>query len=316
MSWVKRNLYFLIGAGVALALLGVAGFYLYTKWKLNNDKGELLEKDYAEWKHIVGLEPNPGNDKVDNIKLADEQTATVRAQIANVHKHFVPTTAVPDKPQVSKDEFATALRTTIDRLQKDASSAGVTLPRSYWFSFEAQHSLTVFAKDSLGPLSVQLGEVKSICDILFRSKINTLEALRRERVSSDDNQGPLTDYLDTSLTSVTNELAVLTPYEMTFRCFGAELSGVLTGFATAPNGFIVKTLNVEPVGTGVATTDATAAPTGYMPGYGAAAPGGYPPGAYPPGAVPPGSAAATAGRSGTPPALDEHPLKVTMVLTV
>src|SRR5262245_54667733 len=138
MSWAKRNLYFLIGGGIALALLGVAGFYTYTKWKLNSDKGELLEKDYADWNRIVGLPDNPGNEKVDNIKLAGEHRELVQKQIGAVRKHFGPIPPVPDKPQVSKDEFATGLRTTIDRLQRDASSAGVTLPRAYWFSFEAQ----------------------------------------------------------------------------------------------------------------------------------------------------------------------------------
>ena len=37
MAWIKRNLYFLIGGGVALALLGAAIFYLYTQNQKNNE---------------------------------------------------------------------------------------------------------------------------------------------------------------------------------------------------------------------------------------------------------------------------------------
>ena len=37
MDWIKRNLYFLIGSLVALALMGLAGWYLYSKWQLNNE---------------------------------------------------------------------------------------------------------------------------------------------------------------------------------------------------------------------------------------------------------------------------------------
>ena len=42
MAWVKRNLFLLIGGLVALALLGLAGFYLYQRieedpWISQND---------------------------------------------------------------------------------------------------------------------------------------------------------------------------------------------------------------------------------------------------------------------------------------
>ena len=75
---------------------------------------------------------------------------------------------------------------------------------------------------------MQLGEVKGICEVLFEAKVNSLDNLRRERVSADDSKGPQTDYLGEK--SVTNELAVLTPYEVTFRCFSSELAAVLAGF--------------------------------------------------------------------------------------
>jgi hypothetical protein len=44
---------------------------------------------------------------------------------------------------------------------------------------------------------------------------------------------------------VTNELAISSPYEVTFRCFTPELAAVLTGFANSPYGIIVKGMNVE-----------------------------------------------------------------------
>ena len=77
---------------------------------------------------------------------------------------------------------------------------------------------------------MQLAEVKAICTVLFQAKINSLDNIRRERVSEDDLKGPQTDYLPEK--SVTNELAVLSPYEVTFRCFSSELAAVLAGFAS------------------------------------------------------------------------------------
>jgi hypothetical protein len=91
---------------------------------------------------------------------------------------------------------------------------------------------------------VQLGEVKAVCEVLFRAKVNSLDNLRRERVSPDDNQGPQSDYHDQK--SVTNELGVLATYEVSFHCFTPELAAVLTGFSSSPFGFVVRSMNVEP----------------------------------------------------------------------
>ena len=111
---------------------------------------------------------------------------------------------------------------------------------------------------SLEPLSVQLGEVKAICDVLFQAKINSLDNIRRERVSDDDLKGPQTDYL--SEKSVTNELAVLSPYEVSFRCFSSELAAVLAGFASSPCGLMVKTINVESAPAAAPTSEEPGAP--------------------------------------------------------
>src|SRR5207245_362595 len=95
---------------------------------------------------------------------------------------------------------------------------------------------------ALNPLSAQLGEVKAICDVLFQAKVNTLDYIHRERITPEDSSGA-TDYLNQK--SVTNELAVLTPYEVKFRCFTPELGAALSGFAASPYGLLVKTINVE-----------------------------------------------------------------------
>jgi hypothetical protein len=78
------------------------------------------------------------------------------------------------------------------------------------------------------------------------AKINALDAIRRERVpgSPDDLSGPATDYVDRQ--STTNEFAVISPYEITFRCFTPELAGVLAGFAQSRYGLVVKAINAEP----------------------------------------------------------------------
>ena len=71
MDWIKRNLYFLIGGLVALVLMGLAGYYLYSEWQVNNEIYTKLEEQYAELKRLNEQQkPHPGSDKVNNIDFS------------------------------------------------------------------------------------------------------------------------------------------------------------------------------------------------------------------------------------------------------
>ena len=171
MDWIKRNLYFLIGSLVALALMGLAGWYLYSKWQLNNEILGKLDEQYAELKRLNGQNPHPGSDQVDNIKAAKEQQKELRAYIQKAREYFqrCPPIPVPESGKLTSQEFSSALSRTIDQMQRDAAKASVALPpkdssgQTYSFSFAAQRERLAYAPGSLEPLSVQLAEVKAIC---------------------------------------------------------------------------------------------------------------------------------------------------------
>ena len=331
MAWIKRNLYFVIGSAVAVVLMGLAGFYLYSKWDLNNRILADLDGLYGELNNLNQQNPHPGSVKVDNVKAAKEQRQQLTEYTRKARGLLQRIAPIPDNPKLSDREFSPTLSRTIAQLQRDATNASVSLPPKYAFSFQTELSQFNFTAGSLQPLAVQLGEVKAICDVLFRAKINWLDSLRRELVSTNDAAGAQTDYL--AQQSVTNDLAVLTPYEVSFRCFSSELASVLAGFATSPYGIMVQSINVEQA-TAV-TLDASApnfpaqpmaapqAPPIELPPSMAARygrPGQRPtPGAAPALAAPPGgmpAAATSAGRGGLPTVLDEKLLKVTLTLQV
>ncbi len=342
MDWIKRNLYFLIGSLVALALMGLAGYYLYSKWGLNNEKLAQLDEQYGKLKHLYDQNPHPGNDKIDNIKAAKEQQQELRAYMQKAREYFKPCPPIPtaEPGKLTSQEFSSALSRTIDQMQRDAVKASVGLPgkdsrgNSYSFSFAAQRESLAYAPGSLEPLSVQLGEIKAICDVLFQAKINSLDGLRRERVSDDDAKGPQSDYLSDK--STTNDLAVLSPYEVTFRCFSSELATVLAGFASSSCGLVIKTINIEPAPAAAVTEQPVAPiiPT-YIPQtpppipqraepsaeatfaarYGLNRGGGLrPPAPAPPVYGPPPVRVAPVSRGGLPLALDEKQLRVTMMV--
>jgi hypothetical protein len=259
MDWIKRNLMFVIGAVVSLGLLGVAGFYNFSGWKQNADEREKLNTAYEELKRLNTLNPHPGGGKVDNVKLAKEQQKELTAFIGKLAAHFARIPSIPDTANVTSMEFASVLQQTIDQLQREATNNSVILPLKYTFSFTVHVGRVQFAPGSLAPLAAQLGEVRAICGIQNQSKVNSLDGIRRERVSTDDASGPPTDYLE--LKSVTNEMAVITPYEVTFRCFTPELAAVLDGMAVSPHGLLVKSINVEPVAASLFLSPEGMAPT-------------------------------------------------------
>jgi len=244
MSWIKRNLFFVIGSLVALVLMGLAGWFLYSKWNLNNEVLANLNSDYEELKNLNSKNPHPGFGSINNIKLAKEQRDQLIEFLKKTRAYFDPVPKIPDLPKISDRDFSAALSQTIEQLRNEATNASVALPPdNYSFSFTAQKSKISFASGSLDRVAVQLGEIKALAEIFFDAKVNSLDNVRRERVSQDDSFGLQTDYLTDKTT--TNALAVLTPYEITFRSFSSELASVLGGLASSRHAFLIKTINVE-----------------------------------------------------------------------
>jgi hypothetical protein len=233
-----------IGSLVALILMGLAGWFLYAKWSQNNDVLANLNNDYEELKRLNSQVPHPGSGSINNIQLAKDQRTQLLDFMKKTGPYFAPIPRIPDLPKITDRDFSAALSHTIEQLRAAATNASVSLPaENYSFSFAAQKSKISFAAGSLDRVAVQLGEIRMLAEILFDAKINALDGLRRERVSQDDSFGLQTDYLGDKTT--TNTLAVLTPYEITFRAFSTELAAVLAGFANSPHALLVKSVNVE-----------------------------------------------------------------------
>jgi hypothetical protein len=319
MSWIKRNISFVVLSVIAVVALGAAGWYCFSKWQLDKTSWDELNAAYDELRTLGAAKPNPGNKSVDNVKRAREQQTELNKEIQKIARFFTPIPAIPDAPNVSDQDFATGLRQTVNQLQRDAATASVILPPDYPFSFFVQRTEVKFPAGSTLPLAQQLGEVKAICDVLFAARVNSLDKIRRERVSEIDTRGPLGDYLDEK--SVTNENAVLTPYEVTFRCFSSELAGVLAGMANQSHAMIVRAINVEQPGAATSSANMMTTPAnttgmvmndqGFMvPASSLGSPAGPAPGLPTPGVAP------TVRRGGLPIILDEKQVRVTMVINV
>jgi hypothetical protein len=259
MDWLTRNRYWLIGGLVAAGLLGFSGYYLYSNLQRERAIDEELVRQLQAWTELETAKPHPDDA---SIKAAKEDLARVKDLLEAYEKSFAPFEV--SKPADSLD-FKKNLETTVDQLRRQAKESDVLLQTNYYFSFEAQRLPTQYDPASLLPLSQRLAEVAALCQVLFKAKVKTIESIQRVSVGRDDT---VQSDLVTGVNEITNSIAVVTPYQVTFVAFTAQFADVINGFARSPHCFLIKSLNVttnapitgKPPGTPESTTPET-------PGY-------------------------------------------------
>jgi len=308
MPWIKRNLLFVVGLAVALALLGFGVFfYLLSNMAAAQAADEELNSKNAEYGELLERKPFPSKE---NIAAAQVEQARLAKFQEGLRTQFG-TSVMPEG--VDDAAFKNLLDMTVDSLEKHAAASGVTLPNpadgKFAFTFDQQRKQLEFSQKALVPLTAQLLDIQDICRVLFDAKILGLESLRRTPTSTNDITPP-SNYLSKKVTTNTVTGAAVFPYEITFKCFSAELAGVLAGFVNSEPLYIVKSINVE-----------RSPADGGSTGLGMAA--GMPPSMASRYGMPPGLSSrygigappAAAPRPGEAP-LDDKPLRVTINVDV
>ncbi len=246
MTWIKRNLWFLISLLIAVGCMGAGGYYFYTQYQAEGDLTVKIAEQYDLLKQLTTKKPNPGKagtGNVDNVAAAQEQTQAAQALVAKLRVGFQPV-----RPVETTANFQHQIDGSVGEMKAAAQQAGVTLPTDYHFTFQAESKMVNLPAKTFPELAGHLSQIQAICSILFQAKINSLENLQRPVVAEIETNGP--DYLPGSAMPAANPLANMTPYKVTFHCFSGELGAVLAGLASSPHGFIVKYVDVDP-GSGV-----------------------------------------------------------------
>lgn len=249
MAWVKRNLGLVIGGVIALALLGVAGFYLWSNYQQDQEVTAKLDETTDKFKSLLNRPLQPGGEgaKVNNIQLLKDENARMDRFLQDVRARFgkreIPT-------NISNRDFRAMLDNTIHDLQRSADSLGITVPgkKDYWFTFAPQKTAVEFKNVEM--LTHELMDVKDLCDILFSAKVSDIVGIKRVPASSEDNNQ--TDFMPSDKKATTNEFAIITPYELRFQGFSSELARVLDRFTAAKRCFVVRSVAVDKAPTGEA----------------------------------------------------------------
>ena len=242
MTWIKRNLFFLISLLVAVGLMGAGGYYFYTTYKEEGDLTGQIAEQYDQLKNLTNKKPNagkagPGN--VDNVAAAQEQTKAALALAAKLRAGFQPVHMAE-----TSANFQHQLDGSVSEMKAAAQQAGVALPTDYHFTFQTESKMVNLPAKTFPELAGHLSEIQAICQVLFDAKINSLEYLQRPMVAAIETNGP--DFLPPTAAAASSPLADITPYKVSFHCFSGELGAVLAGLANSPHGFIVKYVDVDP----------------------------------------------------------------------
>ena len=241
MSWVKRNLYFVISCVIAVVLLGAAGWYCYTQWQGDNQAWDQISQAFDQLKQFA---QKPITPDAQNIETARVQTVEIRDLDGKLRKFVTPIAPIPETTNVDDRALTFAMRQSVADLRSTAVKFNVALDQpDFAFSFTAQLPKAVYVASSRDQLARQLGEVTAICDLLFSNRINSLVAIQRER-TADDTGGTAPDYVDSI--SVTNNGTIITPYSITFRAFDEQLGRLIASFANEPHGMLVRSMEIEP----------------------------------------------------------------------
>src|SRR4051812_28889440 len=110
MAWIKRNLFFVVGGSIALLLMGLAGFYLFSNLRKDSAVTEELNQQISELHRIYDAPVHPGTETVDNIGTAKQQQKQVNEFLGEARKLFVP---VPTYQKTDDQGFNNLLLNTI-----------------------------------------------------------------------------------------------------------------------------------------------------------------------------------------------------------
>lgn len=318
MDWIKKNVGFVIGLGIAALSLGGAVFYVLQAGTAREEARAALEQKNGELDALVKREVYPNKANIDAAKKEQE---TVVKFIGEARTRFG---LLEEVTSLDNGAFKSLLESTIGQLEREASQAGVKLPSDkYAFTFGEQRKQLQLAANSLPSFTRELADIEDICGILFGAKIHSLLGLKRYGVGT--NEGFANPDVISGKKAATNELvgASVYGYEATFQCFSGELGEVIEAFVKSPNCYLVKTLNVEPgsaTAADAATATVAASPFGGgMGGMDPALASRYGLGArsrYGPSQPQLAASQPTAAPKANEPALEEKPLKITLGLEV
>jgi hypothetical protein len=243
MAWVKRNIIWLIGGILSLGMVGGAAVFTMEARKKQEEAVNNLSTYTNTVNRLKSAKPFPGPALVEKIEA---ETVVVRSFIDEAEKMFV-----YEEPQrMPSQEFKVHLINSLVKMRTEATNYNVALPPNFNFTFTHLLPMPNLLPYSIKPLQVQLRDIQEIAQILFESRIHSLDSFARVPAYAREPGSKNVLVYDMGVrTNLTTDKAVFTstPYKFAFKGFTTELTEVLNRFARAKRFYVVKKLEIETV---------------------------------------------------------------------
>ena len=261
--YLKRHVIGIVGLVLAIAF-GVSGFMMMGKAK---DAIGAVETDFAAKKdQRSNLEKGQALGGSQGVKL-DSKNVDAADDEAEIHRTFIKEAGEVIREDtvdpMGSEEFMVYLANVLDemnqrarealvQIQRDSTNATIRIP--YNFTFMNLRSVPVIAKNRIPELQVQLKDIRAISGVLFRSRVRSIESLQRTRVTIEDlTAGGSSDFLD-NRSKYTNNVSVVRPYRVSFKCLSGGIAKTLNGFASEKNFVVIRKMEVTQVANQAPTT--------------------------------------------------------------
>lgn len=192
MNWVKSNFGMVIGGGIALVLMGVAGWFLYTQIKAEESSQANLNQEFTDLRKLLNRDPHPGDPdrKVDNIgAIQSEQKKLDKDLITPLRSLFKPFVV---SEGLDTFKFKSLLEDRVAAMQRAAEKSGTSLPTEgdtkYSFSFSDVRPKVDFALQTLSPMAFQLLQIEALSQVLFDAKVHSINAIKRPEISEAEEE--------------------------------------------------------------------------------------------------------------------------------
>ncbi len=125
-----------------------------------------------------------------NVELENQNQATLQAALGDLLSALALHQVEPaelKQPTVFMESFWQANRDMVNH----AKTLGVTLPKDFGFGLDAYLQGKPPKPDNVPRLMQQLAIIKSLSDLLFAARINSIEAIGREVFEVEDSEAPV-----------------------------------------------------------------------------------------------------------------------------
>ncbi len=171
----------LFWGGLALLMIGASALLVFAMRVFIAERSALITSQ-GRLEALYKMEPFPS---AQNVEKEQQNLATLQTALGNLQTALARNQVEPaelKQPTVFMESFWQ----TQKEIVAQARAAGVVLPEEFGFGMDNYLKGTPPKPDYVPRLMQQLTITKSLCDILFQSKVTAIEAIGRERFEEED----------------------------------------------------------------------------------------------------------------------------------